>query len=193
MTVVSFVHMDKGTKEDYDLLMSRERAHKAAHHVDNVLALLKAAGDLPDSGYQITRFEHSLQSATLAERDGQDEEMIVAALLHDIGDGIAPDNHSEFAASVLRPYVSERTYWIVKHHGIFQGIYFWHHIGWDQHARERYRGHQWFQACADFCAKYDQNAFDPNYDTAPLSHFEPMVRRVLGRAPFAWEMAPAAE
>ncbi len=192
MQIVNFVHMDKGTKAEYDLLMSRERAHKAAHHIDNVLALLKA-GDIPDSGYQISRYQHSLQSATLAERDGQDEEMIVAALLHDIGDTIAPDNHSDFAASVLRPYVSERTYWIVKHHGIFQGIYFWHHIGWDQNARDRYRGHQWFQACADFCEKYDQNAFDPAYDTLPLEHFEPMVRRVLGREPFAWETAAAAE
>jgi predicted HD phosphohydrolase len=192
MKVVNFVHMDKGTKEEYDLLMSRERAHKEAHHVDNVLALLKA-GDLPDSGYQISRYQHSLQSATLAERDGQDEEMIVAALLHDIGDTLAPDNHSDFAASVLRPYVSERTYWIVKHHGIFQGIYFWHHIGWDRNARERYRGHPWFQACADFCAKYDQNAFDPAYDTAPLEHFVPLVQRVLRRPPFAWETAAAAE
>lgn len=192
MKVVDFVHMDKGTKEEYDLLMSRERAHKEAHHIDNVLALLKA-GDLPDSGYQISRYQHSLQSATLAERDGQDEEMIVAALLHDIGDTLAPDNHSDFAASVLRPYVSERTYWIIKHHGIFQGIYFWHHIGWDRNARDRYRGHQWFQACADFCEKYDQNAFDPAYDTAPLEHFVPMVQRVLRRQPFAWETAAAAE
>jgi len=192
MQVVNFVHMDKGTKAEYDLLMSRERAHKEAFHVDNVLALLKA-GDLPDSGYQISRYQHSLQSATLAERDGQDEEMIVAALLHDIGDTIAPDNHSEFAAAILRPYVSERTYWIIKHHGIFQGIYFWHHIGWDRNARERYRGHQWFQACADFCEKYDQNAFDPAYDTAPLEHFVPMVQRVLRRKPFAWETAAAAE
>jgi len=191
MEQVSFVHMIDGTKAEYDLLMARERAHKQENHVPSLLAMLKTA-DLPDSGYQITRYQHSLQSATLALRDGQDEEMVVAALLHDIGDTLAPDNHSDFAASVLRPYVSERTYWIVKHHGIFQGIYFWHHIGWDQHARERYRGHPWFQACADFCEKYDQNAFDPNYDTLPVEAFEPLVRRVFSRQPFAWETAQQA-
>src|SRR5262249_21419386 len=115
----------------------------------------------------------SLQTATRAQRDGRDEEYIVCALLHDIGDTIASANHSELAATVLQPFVSEENHWIVEHHGVFQGYYFFHHLGLDRNAREAYRGHPAFGAL------YDQNSFDPGYDTLPLTHFEPMVRKVF--------------
>jgi predicted HD phosphohydrolase len=185
--------MEDGTAADYALVMREEDRLKAAHFADHVLGLLRAM-EGPTVGYKIDRYQHSLQSATRAERDGADEETIVAALLHDIGDTIAPDNHAELAATVLKPYVTHRTWWVIQHHGIFQGYYFWHHIGGDRNAREKYRGHPHFEACAEFCGKWDQTAFDPAYDTAPLSHFEPMVRRVLAREPWAlWkETAPAA-
>lgn len=182
MQTVGFTRMDQGTAEDYAFLGGLWVDHKNAHLVDNVLGLLKQMQG-PTLGYQIDRYEHSLQSATRAQRDGADEEMVVAALLHDIGDVIAPDNHSQLAAAVLRPYVSERTHWIVEHHGIFQGYYFWHFEGRDRNARERYRGHPHFEACADFCARWDQTSFDPDYDTLPLEVFEPMVRRLFAREP----------
>ncbi|WP_374375232.1 HD domain-containing protein [Dongia sp.] len=179
---VSFIRMEDGTFEEYQYL---DRIYQKLNHglAGSVLANLKLLqGD--KMGYQIDRYQHSLQSATRAMRDGQDEELIVCALLHDIGDLLAPENHSELAASILRPYVSEQNYWLVKHHGVFQGYYFFHHLGMDRNEREQYRGHPAFQATADFCHKYDQNSFDPTYDTAPIEVFEPMVQRLFAKPPF---------
>ena len=130
-------------------------------------------------GYQIDRYDHSLQSATRAERDGADEETIVCALLHDIGDVLSPDNHSQVVAAILQPFISERNYWVLKHHGLFQGYYYFHHINKDRNIREKFKDHQFYQACVDFCFKWDQCSFDPNYDNLPLEHFEPMVRRIM--------------
>ena len=192
MKEVSFTRMEDGTVEDYALLAREEETLKAANFADSVLGQLQTLKG-PKLGYKIDRYHHSLQTATRAERDGADEETVVAALLHDIGDTLAPDNHAEFAATLLKPYVTQRTWWIVQHHGIFQGYYFWHHLGGDRHAREQYRGHPYFEACADFCARWDQTAFDPDYDTAPLTHFEPMVRRLLRREPWKlWKETAAA-
>lgn len=192
MEEVSFTRMEDGTAEDYALLAREEETLKAANFADSVLGQLQTLKG-PKLGYKIDRYQHSLQTATRAERDGADEETVVAALLHDIGDTLAPDNHAEFAATLLKPYVTQRTWWIVQHHGIFQGYYFWHHLGGDRHAREQYRGHPYFEACADFCARWDQTAFDPDYDTAPLTHFEPMVRRLLRREPWKlWKETAAA-
>jgi predicted HD phosphohydrolase len=178
---VKFIHMADGTAEDYRIIAAG--IHRAADHLaDDVLALLQAT-EANDMGYQVDRLEHSLQSATLAFRDGRDEETVISALLHDVGDTLAPWNHAEVAAAILKPYVSETTHWIVAKHALFQTYYYNHHFGRDRNARDRYRGHPHYQACADFCEKYDQNAFDPNFDTMPLSAFEPMVRRLFERAP----------
>ena len=130
-------------------------------------------------GYQVDRYTHSLQTASRALRDGADEETVVCALLHDIGDVLAPDNHSAVAAAILRPFVGERNHWVVQHHGLFQGYYYFHHRGEDRNARDRYRGHPHYQACVDFCERWDQQSFDPDYPTLPLTRFEPMVRRVF--------------
>ena len=183
MDMVSFTRMDQGTEEEYRFLEDIEVRQKETHLVENILGLLQSLAG-PSLGYQIDRYQHSLQTATRALRDEADEETVVAALLHDIGDIYAPDNHSDFAAAVLKPYVSEKTHWIVKHHGLFQGYYFYHHIGRDRDGREQYRGHPHFQACVDFCERWDQRAFDPDYDTLPLETFEPMVRRIFAREPF---------
>ncbi len=182
MDTVSFVHMDQGTAEEYAFLGPLWESHKNAHLVDNVLGLLKALQG-PTLGYKIDRYQHSLQTATRAVRDGADEETQVVALLHDIGDSIAPDNHSALAATVLRPFVSEENHWLVKHHGVFQGYYSWHLQGGDRDARERYRGHPSFEATADFCERWDQRSFDPDYDTLPLEAFEPAVRRLFAKEP----------
>jgi predicted HD phosphohydrolase len=182
MDTVEFTQMDQGTQEEYQFLdrLYRTFTSELADRVITHLDLLK--GDR--LGYKIDRYQHSLQSATRAQRDGADEEMVVAALLHDIGDTIAPDNHSELGASVLQPYVSAETHWIIKHHGLFQGYYYFHHCGGDRNAREIYRGHRMFEPTAAFCEKWDQNSFDPAYDTLPFEAFEPALRRIFARQPF---------
>jgi predicted HD phosphohydrolase len=177
---VSFTAMEDGTQADYDVIFAHE-ATLSNGLADRVLQWLK---DMDESSpYRITRLGHSLQTATRAERDGADEETIVCALLHDIGDIVSPDNHSAVAAAILAPYVSEKNHWIIEHHGIFQGYYWFQYIGEDRHARDRYRDHEHYQACVDFCANWDQASFDPDYDTLPLEHFEPMVRNIFAREP----------
>jgi len=173
---VGFTRMEDGTAEDYALL-GRIEDEEMRGFADRVLGWLLTMED--SAGYPISRLEHCLQAATRAERAGEDEETVVCTLLHDIGDHLAPANHSEVAAAVLRPYVSEKNYWVVKHHGLFQGFYYFHHLGQDPNARDRWREHPYYQATVNFCASYDQNSFDPDYDSETLSHFEPMVRRVL--------------
>ena len=177
METVSFSKMEDGTAEEYDFLETLYT--KCSHDLpDRVMGFLKQMqGDR--LGYQIDRYDHSLQSATRAERDGADEETIVCALLHDIGDVLSPDNHSQVVAAILQPFISERNYWVLKHHGLFQGYYYFHHINKDRNIREKFKDHQFYQACVDFCFKWDQCSFDPNYDNLPLEHFEPMVRRVM--------------
>jgi predicted HD phosphohydrolase len=173
---VGFTAMAAGTAADYALLAVYEQA-ELARVPDRILGWLRAMDG--HTGYRISRLGHSLQAATRAHRAGEDVETVACALVHDVGDLLAPANHSEVAAAVVRPYVSERNHWIVKHHGLFQGVYWFQHVGSDPNARERYADHPWYQACVDFCANYDQNSFDPDYDSEPLSFFEPMVRRVL--------------
>lgn len=179
---VSFTQMRDGTKADYDLLHGYEQQYIAALP-DRILADLRRLDD-GFGGYRISRFQHSLQSATRAERDGADIDWIVAALVHDIGDMLAPENHSQLAAAIVRPYVREEVTWVVNMHGVFQQHYYGHHIGLDPDAREMYRGHQWFDSCERFCERWDQASFDPDYDTLPLEHFEPMVREVFTRDAF---------
>jgi predicted HD phosphohydrolase len=179
---VAFTSMADGTYEEYQLL---ERLYKKLDRelVGNVLSLLdRLKGDA--LGYRIDRYQHSLQSATRALRDGADEETIVVALLHDIGDTIAPYNHSDLAAAILQPYIGADNHWLVQHHGIFQGYYYFHHCGGDRFARERFRGHPMFERTAQFCERWDQNSFDPDYDTLPIDAFLPMLHRVFARPPF---------
>ncbi len=173
--------MKNGSKEDYELLSKFEKEF-AEKLPDRILEALRNLGESMD-GYQVSRLEHSLQSATRAERDGADEEMIVATLLHDIGDNLAPFNHSQLVASVLRPYVSEKVYWIMLHHGLFQEYYYAHHVGRDRNARDQFKDHQYYQDAVDFCEKWDQKSFDPEYDSFSLDHFEPMVRNIFSREP----------
>lgn len=177
---VGFAQMKHGTREDYLLLRELEKPYLALT-ADRVLDELRRHGETTLEGYRITRLEHGLQSATRAERDGADIDWIVGALLHDIGDGLAPQNHDRFSAEVIRPFVRWDVAWVVEHHGIFQMIYYAHHYGWDENARERFRDHPCFDSCAEFCERWDQASFDPDYDPFPLAHFEPMVREVFAR------------
>jgi predicted HD phosphohydrolase len=147
---------------------------------DRVLQHLKILdGDY--GGYPVHRLEHCLQTATRALRDGRDEEYVVCALLHDIGDTLATHNHADVAAAILKPFVSERMHWIVEKHTIFQGYYLFHFVGVDRNMRDRFHGEAHFEACEEFCEKYDQCSFDASYRSLPLEQFEPLVRRVFAR------------
>jgi predicted HD phosphohydrolase len=175
----TFRAMAEGTQADWAIIGGQFRGF-AAGLADRVLTHLKLLdGDF--GGFPIDRMQHSLQTATRAHRDGRDEPYVVMALLHDIGDTLGSYNHPEIAAAILKPFVSEEIHWIAQHHGAFQGYYFFHFLGMDRDAREAFRGHPHFDACAEFCGKYDQAAFDPDYDSEPLGFFEPMVRRVFAR------------
>lgn len=187
MNIVSFTKMAEGTREDYEMLEKIEHDYAQALPGRILSALEKLKSSY--GGYKIDRLQHSLQSASRAHRNNEEEEIVVAALVHDIGDELAPLAHSEMAAAVLRPYVSEKTYWIVKTHGVFQMYYYAHHIGGDQNARERFRTNPWFDDAVRFCEEYDQNCFDPDYDTLPLDFFAPMVERVFTRTPSFSETA----
>jgi predicted HD phosphohydrolase len=174
-----FHAMAQGSQEDWMKIgMAATNFNKGL--ADRVIAHLKLLeGDC--GGFAVDRMEHSLQSASLAHRDGMDEEYVVCALLHDIGDTLASHNHAELAATILKPFVSEANHWMLQNHGIFQGYYFFHYLGLDRDMREQYRGHPNFERTAMFCARHDQNAFDPGYDTMPLEAFVPMVHRVMAR------------
>ncbi len=184
METVSFTQMKDGTKEDYELLHEKEEGYLSGT-ADRLLQELARQGDETLEGYKITRLEHGLQSATRAEREGADIDWIVSALLHDIGDALAPQNHDRMAAEIIRPFVREECAWVVEHHGLFQTYYYGHHYGWDRNARDKFKGHPHYQACADFCERWDQASFDPGYESESLEHFAPMVREVFARKAYA--------
>jgi predicted HD phosphohydrolase len=188
MQTVSFTQMKDGTKDDY-LLIQRLEQNYFAGTARRILTELASQGQETIEGYKITRLEHALQSATRAERDGAGLDWIIAALLHDIGDGLAPQNHDQMAAAILRPFMREECTWTVENHGVFQMFYYAHHLeGWDQHAREKHRNHQYFCSAAAFCDRWDQSSFDPNYNSHPLSHFAPMVEEFFARKAYAPEI-----
>jgi len=179
MEKVSFTNMLDGTAAEYQFLDELEDQFKK----ELPDKLMKALAELEHSlsGYQISRLEHVLQAATRAFYAGESEQMIIAALLHDIGDDLAPYSHSEMAASILKPFVSDEIHWVIKHHGLFQLYYYAHHGGGDRNARDRFKDHPYYDAAVHFCHEYDQNCFDPNYESKPLEFFEPMLRSVFAK------------
>ncbi len=182
MQTVDFVEMKYGTKEEYQFLHRLETDYIRALP-ERLLGALERLGDSLQ-GYKVSRLEHSLQSATRAEADGADLETIVAALVHDLGDELAPENHSQLAAAIVRPYVRAEVTWIVEKHGLFQMKYYAQHYGLDPNGYLAHKDHPWYDACWRFCERYDQAAFDPAYPSQPLAYFEPMLRQVFSRKPF---------
>ena len=181
MKTVSFTAMKDGSKEDYEYLRDQEHQYNAMT-TDRLLRELASQAQDTIGGYKITRLQHALQAATRAENEGADIDWIVAALLHDIGDGLAPQNHDKMAAEIIRPFVREEVSWVVEHHGVFQMVYYAHHYeGWNRNERERFRDHPCYQSCVDFCERWDQSSFDPDYAMRDLDHFEPAVRQVFSR------------
>ena len=183
MKSVKFTQMKNGSKEEYLFLDKHEKEYINGT-ADRILKFMKGLNSTLE-GYKITRLEHSLQAATRAFYDNADEEMIVATLLHDIGDELAPLNHSEYAAAVLKPYVSEKTHWIIEKHGEFQMYYYAHHLGKNRNQRDKYKDHEYYQDTVDFCEKWDQASFDPDYDSKPLEFFVPMVKKIFARKPYS--------
>jgi predicted HD phosphohydrolase len=145
---------------------------------DRVMAHLELLeGDY--GGFPVDRLQHSLQAATLALRDGRDDEYVACALLHDVGDTLGTYNHPDIAAAILKPFVSEENLWMVQNHGIFQGYNFFHHIGLDRNLRDRFRGHPHYDRAAEFVERYDNPAFDPKADALPVPEFAPILRRLM--------------
>ena len=176
-----FRSFSESTAEDWAAIISKGGEHKS-HVLELCLEHLNKLKQ-PEPGYPVDRYEHSLQTATRAWRDGQsgDDQMIAAALLHDIGDFFAPYNHGEFCAAILKPYVRPEIFWTVKHHEMFQGYHFFHYLGGDRNARDAVRDHPYAETCRRFCDDWDQTAFDPAYDTMPLEAFMPSLQRVFAK------------
>lgn len=174
----TFTSFQNSTREDWQRI-SDEFLSYAKQLPDRVIAHLRLLeGDC--GGFPIDRYTHSLQTATLALRDGRDEEYVVCALLHDIGDTLGfASNHPDIAAAILKPFVSEANHWMLLNHGIFQGYYYFHHLGLDRNLRDRFKGSPHYSYTEEFCELYDSRAFDPAAETLPLSEFEPMLRRLL--------------
>ena len=182
LRTVTCTSMDDATDEEMALIVDQARVVLHGHLLGNVLSLLEGLkGDR--IGYRVDRYEHSLQTATRAYRDGARADLVVAAVFHDVGEALAPANHSEVAAAILQPFLDEEAGFIVRHHGVFQGYHYFHKIGQDRDARDQYRDSPYFDATAHFCAAWDQRSFDPDYDTMPLSTFMPMIRDVFDRPP----------
>ena len=183
MKTVNFTEMKNGSKEEY-LMLDKHEQNYISGTADRILKFMGGLNSTLE-GYKITRLEHSLQAATRAFKDKADEEMIVASLLHDIGDELAPLNHAECAAAILKPYVSEKTHWIIEKHGIFQMYYYAHHLGGNKNEREKFKGHKFYIDTINFCEKWDQKSFDPQFKSLTLKDFEPYVKRVFSRTPYS--------
>ncbi|MDG1907091.1 MAG: HD domain-containing protein [Arenicella sp.] len=179
MKTVNFTRMEDGTQGEYEFLDALEDQFKEQLPERLIETLARLENSI--SGYRISRLEHSLQGATRAQRAGESEQYVAAILLHDIGDELAPYSHSEMAAAILRPFVSDELYWIVKHHGVFQMYYYAHHSGGDRHARDQYKDHPHYAAAVRFCHNYDQNCFDPDYSSESLEFFRPLLHRVFSQ------------
>ncbi len=175
----TFHDMALSTQEDWGVIIESAKTF-SPRGGERVLAHLKLLdGDF--GGFAVDRLTHCRQTATRAYRDGRPDDYVVMCLIHDIGDTLGAFNHADIAAAIIKPFVSEELLWITQHHGIFQGVNFFHHIGLDRDMREQFRGHEHFAACEEFIDKYDCPAFDPDYDTLPLEFFEPMVMKLFER------------
>ena len=175
----TFTRMDRSTAEQWAVI-GKETFEHQGRVADRILAMLRSLSDITD-GFAVDQLTHSLQTATLAERAGADQEMVFASLCHDIGKAVSVPNHPEIAAAIIKPYVRPDVHAAINAHQDFQGRHYYHHFGGDPDARARYEGAEWFDLAAQFADEWDQIAFDPDYDTLPLEHFEPLVREQTAR------------
>jgi len=178
MDTMHFTRMDAGSDADFQILKQvHERTLRDLP--DRLFAMLRELAS--DTAYPITRYDHCLQTATRALRDGKDEEYVAVALLHDACEPLGPFNHGEVIAAILRPFVSRDNGWMLTQHGLFQTYFYARHLGLDPNARDKFKSDPAYERTVEFCAKYDEVSFDPAYRNEPLSTFEPMVRRLLAK------------
>jgi predicted HD phosphohydrolase len=174
-----FSKMSDSTAEDWAIIAA-EAKQLSAGLPDRILRHLELLnGDF--GGFPIDRLQHCLQTAELAANAGEDEEYVVCALLHDIGDTLGSTNHADVSAAILEPFVSEENHWMVKHHAIFQGYNFFHHLGMDRNMRDQFIDHPCYQRTAHFIARYDDPAFEASKPKLELGLFEDMVKRVFAK------------
>ncbi len=178
MEKMHFTRMDQGTDADFAIL-KQVHEHTLNELPDRLFGLLRDLSK--DTAYNITRYDHCLQSATRALRDGKDEEYVVVALLHDSCETLGPFNHGEVIAAILKPFISRDNYFMLVQHGLFQTYFYAAHLGLDPNARDKFKSDPAYEQTVEFCAKYDEISFDPDYQNEPLATFEPMVRRVLAK------------
>ncbi|MBP6824841.1 MAG: HD domain-containing protein [Acidobacteria bacterium] len=176
---MSFTRMDQSTVEDW-MVIGGEVAKRQSQMPAMIKSMLKQLEDQVD-GFSMNQLQHALQTATMAERAGASEELIVAALCHDIGKVISVINHPAIAAEILKPYVSPETYEVIRTHQDFQGKHYYEHFGMNPNLREEHESQPWFELAKKFTDEWDQAAFDPNYETQTLEHFEPMIDRVFSK------------
>ena len=138
-------------------------------------------------GCRVCLYEHGLQTATRAHRAGADEETVVVALLHDIGELFSPSSHGDVAAAMLQPYISPKNQWVLRMHEVFQGYHYFEHIGANKHKRDEWKNHEFYDACVRFCDEWDQASFDEAYDSLPLEFFRPMVENVFAKTAYWWD------
>jgi len=173
----SFRRMDESTAEQWGVI-GTESFKNQGRVADRVLSMLESLADITD-GFAVDQLTHCLQTATRAERAGADDEVVIASLCHDIGKAVSVPNHPRIAAEILKPYVRDDVYWMILVHQDFQGRHYYHHFGGDPNARDQYQGHAAYELAERFADEWDQAAFDPDYDTLPLEHFEPRVRELF--------------
>ena len=176
-TRATFTRFEDSTKAEWDNIMQCMK-HTQSLVPDRILEQLRHL-ESDHGGFPVSRLEHSLQTATRALRGGENDEYVACALIHDIGDTLSPYNHPAIASAIVKPFVNEANHWMVEHHGIFQGYYFWHHLGLDRNTRDAFRDNPFYEYTEEFCAKYDQVAFDPEYKSESLEYFEPLIRSVF--------------
>jgi len=176
----SFTSMDTSTAEQWGVIGTETRANQG-RVADRVLAMLESLAEVVD-GFSVDQLTHCLQTATRAERAGADDEVVVASLCHDIGKAVSVPNHPRIAAEILRPYVRPEVTEAILYHQDFQGRHYFHHFDLDPNLRDSYRDMPWYELAERFADEWDQTSFDPEYDTLPLEHFEPLVREIFSRA-----------
>jgi predicted HD phosphohydrolase len=180
----TFTRMDESTAEQWATIGAETTKNQGQRAADRILEMLGSLADITD-GFAVDQLTHCLQTATRAERAGADDEVVIASLCHDVGKVVSIFNHPAIAAEMLRPYVRPEVYWMILVHQDFQGRHYYHHFGGDPDSREQYRGHESFELAEQFADEWDQTAFDPDYDTLPLEHFEARVRHVFAEPRYA--------
>jgi predicted HD phosphohydrolase len=175
----TFTRMDESTADQWAVIGAETFEHQS-RVAERALDMLRSLAEITD-GFAVDQLTHSLQTATRAERAGADPEMVFASLLHDIGKAVSVPNHPEIAAAIIKSYVRPEVYEVIRAHQDFQGRHYYAHFGGDPNARDKYEGQPWFDLAAQFADDWDQTAFDPDYDTLPLEHFEPLVREMFAK------------